>query len=69
MSPHLVGPGGLGHEPSSVKVDEKAGGRREPLGLEPEGQRDGPPLGTAERQQSLAVLEGQENNGKRRSAL
>lgn len=59
MSPHLVGAGRLGHEPSSVKVDEKAGRRRQPLGLEPQRQRHGPPLGTAERQQSLAVLGGQ----------
>lgn len=65
VSPHLVGPWCLGHKPSSVKVDEKAGRRREPLGLEPQWQRDGPPLGTAERQQSLAVLEGQRRTMKK----
>lgn len=52
-----MGPRGLGHEPSSVKVDDDAGRRGESLGLQPQGQRDGSPLRAAERQQRLAVLE------------
>lgn len=30
---HLMGPGGLGHKPSSVKVDDDAGRRGLSLGL------------------------------------
>lgn len=52
-----MGPRGLGHKPSSVKVDDNAGRRGESLGLQPQGQRDGAPLRAAERQQCLAVLE------------
>lgn len=55
-----MGPGGLGHKASSVKMDDDAGRRGESLGLQPQGQRDGSPLSTAERQQCLAVLEKRE---------